>query len=593
MVKTEGGLWDITNRLSTKTKLELIKKIFNMWLTIWQAQSWVCKEWYVIDLFAGQGFYIDSGKKVPGSFLIFLETINSQIIKLKSKNIKIYLFGIEKNSRNYGKLKNEVESFLDKNPELNEVIEYQILRGDCNERIDEVISQIANSNRNPLFILVDPTGLQIRRTTMEKIIRLRNLKDILFNYILEGVRRTSGVASKLARGEELSKREIKTVSTLKDFLGHDVEIIKEKRPEDLEVLRSYVNAVYTDKSLCVVGYDVEYPDRKDDLYYLLFASRNQKIVEIVKDIYARQKEKVKGPTLFGREFYVGSILEISPKSSKTVTFIKRKNLLYRTKVEYGDWTINHIIGCAHGCKFPCYAMMMARRFGWVKNYNDWRKPRVAGNALEILEKELEKYKNDINFVHLSFMTDPFMYDIETGDLIPEVKELTLQIIGLLNESGIRVTTLTKGFYPEEILKMNFMKDNEYGITLVSLNDRFKKKFEPYSAPYEKRINSLYMLHSNGLKTWVSIEPYPTPNLDETAEDIECLLERISFVDKIIFGKINYNIQSKNFENGEEFYQKIAKKVIEFCEKHHVKYHIKFGTPYSKENTKDIFNSYDS
>ena len=33
---------------------------------------------------------------------------------------------------------------------------------------------------------------------------------------------------------------------------------------------------------------------------------------------------------------------------KTIT---RKSLLYRTNVEYGDYTINHVLGCAHGCLF--------------------------------------------------------------------------------------------------------------------------------------------------------------------------------------------------------------------------------------------------
>jgi len=235
-------------------------------------------------------------------------------------------------------------------------------------------------------------------------------------------------------------------------------------------------------------------------------------------------------------------------------------------------------------------MMMAKRFGWVKDYEDWRKPRVASNAIEILEKEVSKYRDKINFVHLSFMTDPFMYDIETDNLVPEIKDLTLKIILFLNRNGIRVTTLTKGFYPDDILEMNFLQDNEYGITLVSLNNEFKKFFEPYSAPYKKRIESLYKLHKAGLKTWVSIEPYPTPNLDKTSPNIEALLEKISFVNKIIFGKINYNIQSKHFKNSEEFYRKMAKKVIEFCNKHNIKYHIKFGTPYSVEKTKNIFNS---
>ena len=50
--------------------------------------------------------------------------------------------------------------------------------------------------------------------------------------------------------------------------------------------------------------------------------------------------------------------------------IKRSTLLYKTGVEYGDYTINHVQGCAHGCKFPCYAMMMAKRFGKAKTYEN-------------------------------------------------------------------------------------------------------------------------------------------------------------------------------------------------------------------------------
>src|SRR5574344_1031586 len=51
--------------------------------------------------------------------------------------------------------------------------------------------------------------------------------------------------------------------------------------------------------------------------------------------------------------------------------IKRKSLLYKTKVEYGDFTVNHVLGCSHGCLFPCYAFNMAKRFGHVKTYKEW------------------------------------------------------------------------------------------------------------------------------------------------------------------------------------------------------------------------------
>ena len=38
---------------------------------------------------------------------------------------------------------------------------------------------------------------------------------------------------------------------------------------------------------------------------------------------------------------------------KVKGYIERKTMLYKTGVEYGDYTMNHIQGCAHGCKYPC------------------------------------------------------------------------------------------------------------------------------------------------------------------------------------------------------------------------------------------------
>jgi len=113
--------------------------------------------------------------------------------------------------------------------------------------------------------------------------------------------------------------------------------------------------------------------------------------------------------------------------------------------------------------------------------------------------------------------------------------------------------------------------------------------------YSTRIESLKKLAENGLNTWISMEPYPTPELDETAEHIEQILKNISFVKKIIFGKLNYrrlNRYNGNstlvWKNNEDFYKEMVKKVIIFCKRNNIKYHIKFGTPLSKSNTVTIF-----
>ena len=256
--------------------------------------------------------------------------------------------------------------------------------------------------------------------------------------------------------------------------------------------------------------------------------------------------------------------------------------MYKSEVEYADFCLNHVEGCAHGCTFPCYAFQMAKRFGKVKTYADWIQPKLVENALELLDTEIPKYKDKIKFVHLCFMTDPFMYKYK------EVEALTLKIIEKLNKNNIKCTVLTKGIYPKILAnKEIYSTSNEYGITLVSISNEFKDRFEPFSAPYLDRIESLRYLHKHGLTTWVSIEPYPTPNLIE--QDLLEILEKISFVDKIIFGKLNYNVKSTMFRENVLFYNLCADKVIEFCREKGIDYHIKFGTKkiYNKE-TEIIF-----
>jgi len=262
--------------------------------------------------------------------------------------------------------------------------------------------------------------------------------------------------------------------------------------------------------------------------------------------------------------------------------IRRKSLLYKSGVEYADYCINHAEGCSHGCKFPCYAMMMKKRCGVIKDYNDWIKPKIVENALELLDKEIPKLKDKIKVVHLCFTTDPFMYNQK------EIRDLTLKIIERLNKDNIRCTVLTKGIYPKDLINVEkYGNNNEYSITLISLCEEFKKKFEPYSAPYKDRIKSLKYLHDKGLKTWVSMEPYPTPNLVE--QDLRKVLKEISFVDKIIFGKLNYNVESSQFNENKSFYQSCANTVIKFCENNNIEYHIKYGTQKKKnKRTEKIF-----
>lgn len=249
------------------------------------------------------------------------------------------------------------------------------------------------------------------------------------------------------------------------------------------------------------------------------------------------------------------------------SYIQRKTMLYKTGVEYGDYTMNFVQGCSHGCKFPCYAFLQKKRFGQVANYEDWCKPKLVANTLSLLEKEIPRLKDKIKSVQLCFSTDPFMYGFK------EIEDMAVASIKKLNEAGIKCIVLTKGILPISLSRLS--KDNEYGITLISLDETYREKMEPGASPYLERLSALRALHEAGCKTWISMEPYPTPNLIE--QDLHQLLETVSFTDRIIFGRTNYCKEVSSYKGHKEFYNKLAVEVINFCDKRGIKYHIKDKT----------------
>lgn len=245
----------------------------------------------------------------------------------------------------------------------------------------------------------------------------------------------------------------------------------------------------------------------------------------------------------------------------------RKTMLYKTKVEYGDYTMNHVLGCSHGCKYPCYAQMMAKRFGKVHSYEEWCEPVLVSNTLELLDKEIPKLKHKIKSVQLCFTTDSFMYGYD------DVREMSLKAIERLNKDNIPCVVLSKGILPVELADLS--RDNVYGITLVSVDEDYRQRIEPGASPYAERIAALKKLKNQGCKTWVSMEPYPTPNI--ISQELQPILNEISFADRIIFGRTNYNKTVSAYPDCKIWYNDRALEVETFCKQHGIDCYIKKGT----------------
>lgn len=235
--------------------------------------------------------------------------------------------------------------------------------------------------------------------------------------------------------------------------------------------------------------------------------------------------------------------------------ITRKKLLYKSGL--GFLCVNAALGCSHGCRYPCYAFMMGKSYRRTASYEEWCRPRIVANAAELLEKELGRLKVKPDCVYFSLTTDPFMAGY------PEVEAMSLKLIEILNAHGIPVSILTKGRLPPELAdRGRFPAENTYGISLVSMDETFRAKWEPGAAPYAARIAALRFLHEKGCFTLVHMEPYPTPNIIE--QDFSVLLETVGFVDSLFFGGWNYNAAAARFPGRAEFYREKAVLLQRFC-----------------------------
>ncbi|HNW84822.1 MAG TPA: radical SAM protein [Candidatus Cryosericum sp.] len=242
--------------------------------------------------------------------------------------------------------------------------------------------------------------------------------------------------------------------------------------------------------------------------------------------------------------------------------VARKSLIYRTGIGgEGTYAATHVIGCSHGCRFPCYAFLMMQRFGKVATYEEWCQPKLVGNAVQLAQHELPRLRGTARSISLSFATDAFMYHQ------PEVSELTLHLMRLINSYDIPVHILTKGVIPSEALELS--SANQFGITLVSVDEAFRQRFEPGAAPYAERVASLRRAHERGFTCFVNMEPYPTPNIWK--QDIQHILDAVDFADEIRLGQLNYNEAVREYPDWRGFYQRTGLAAAAWCDAHDIDY----------------------
>lgn len=222
--------------------------------------------------------------------------------------------------------------------------------------------------------------------------------------------------------------------------------------------------------------------------------------------------------------------------------------------EYSPLALNIYSGCTHHCAY-CYVPRMLNRFN--SNYkHDECRPQVDFKALE---KSAQQFQGCDKQILLSFTGDPYC------GVSPET---TRRVLEILNFYGHKVAILTKGgnrCLADLDLFKQFGDRIKVGATLTFDNDKDSLEWESGAATPKERMQALFNLAAEGIKTWVSFEPVIIPS-----QSLAMLQTVSAYVDHVKIGKINnYKGLDKSIDWGDFIYQ-----AVRICRERRLPFYIK-------------------
>lgn len=224
--------------------------------------------------------------------------------------------------------------------------------------------------------------------------------------------------------------------------------------------------------------------------------------------------------------------------------------------EYAELAANPYAGCVHGCRY-CYAPAAMRK----QRAEFHAGARARPGFLEQLRCDAERLAGDPREVLFSFGCDPYQE-------IERYEQLTRKSLAVLAASGVKSAVLTKapGLAVERDLDVLTRARTRFGVTLVSLEERFRAEWEPRADSIAVRLMALRLAKASGLRTWVSVEPVISP---VAAYDVLRECSRIG-VDEVRIGKLNHDREREDLVDWHEF----AQEATALCQRLGLRFHLK-------------------
>ncbi len=189
-----------------------------------------------------------------------------------------------------------------------------------------------------------------------------------------------------------------------------------------------------------------------------------------------------------------------------------------------DYAVNPYRGCSHGCLY-CYAPFVINESREWGTFVD-----VKRNIPTVLAKELRLKQSGT--VRLGSVTDPYQR-------VEQRYQLTRMCLEQLKKAGVHVIIQTKSDLVVRDIEIFEGMDIDVGMTVTSLDEDFRKIFEPGAPSLSNRLDALEKLNDAGVNTWAFIGPL-LPNENDDMDGLEELADRLKAagVSEIYLDKLN-------------------------------------------------------
>ena len=204
-----------------------------------------------------------------------------------------------------------------------------------------------------------------------------------------------------------------------------------------------------------------------------------------------------------------------------------KSWITPSKLPGVDFVINPYVGCPHKCLY-CYAAFMKT---FTNHSEDW------GDFLDVkhCDKPLSTKRLDGKRIVISSVTDPY-------NAFEKQYRITRHILEQLQGCQADITIITKSdLILRDIDLIGQLENVEVAFSLNSLDDNFRRHFEPRAPTATRRLDALRQIHEAGIKTVLFMSPI-FPGITDFQEIVDASRQ---WVDTYWFENLNLNNTARN------------------------------------------------